>query len=150
MEYSFVDPIFGIPVVLNLWKVIGLTGALMFGSRWIVQFYYSRKAGRPVTPRIFWIMSIVGSLMTLSYFLFGPKRDMVGILQNVLPCAVAVFNLYLDLAHKPGLSPAAANHANDSQPKPAKAEPASKPETTPSIPQRTPALEPEESVVGGQ
>jgi len=48
------------------WKLIGYTGALMFGGRWLVQLVASKRAGKPVIPRLFWYMSVVGSLMTLS------------------------------------------------------------------------------------
>jgi lipid-A-disaccharide synthase-like uncharacterized protein len=99
-EVLFDFMIFGTPVVLTAWKIIGIFGATMFASRWLVQGYYSRKAGKPVTPRIFWVMSIIGSLMTLSYFIFSAKRDMVGVLQNIFPSTVAVYMLYLDLTHE--------------------------------------------------
>lgn len=56
---------------MSPWKVIGLTGALMFGGRWIVQFFASRRHRKPVIPRLFWYMSLVGSAMTLAYFLFS-------------------------------------------------------------------------------
>ena len=81
------------------WKVIGLVGALMFAGRWVAQFIASRRAGKPVVPRLFWYMSIVGSLMTLSYFVFG-KNDAVGILQNLFPTFVATYSLYLDIRHR--------------------------------------------------
>ena len=55
-----------------------------------------QKAGHPVIPRLFWYMSITGSLMTLSYFIWG-KNDSVGILANLFPFLVASYNLYLDL-----------------------------------------------------
>ncbi|HLM52375.1 MAG TPA: lipid-A-disaccharide synthase N-terminal domain-containing protein [Pseudoxanthomonas sp.] len=82
------------------WKLIGLTGALMFGARWLVQFAASRRARRPVIPRLFWYMSIVGSLMTLSYFLFSAKQDAVGVLQNLFPAFSALYSLYLDIEHR--------------------------------------------------
>ena len=82
------------------WKLIGLTGALMFGSRWVVQFIASKRAGKPVIPRLFWYMSIVGSLMTLSYFMFSAKQDSVGILQNLFPAFTACYSLYLDIKHR--------------------------------------------------
>ena len=82
------------------WKLIGLTGALMFGSRWVVQFIASKRAGKPVIPRLFWYMSIVGSLMTLSYFIFSSKQDSVGILQNLFPAFTACYSLYLDIRHR--------------------------------------------------
>jgi lipid-A-disaccharide synthase-like uncharacterized protein len=85
---------------MSPWKLIGLTGALMFGCRWVVQFVASRRAGKPVIPRLFWYMSIVGSLMTLSYFLFSSKQDAVGILQNLFPAFTACYSLYLDIRHR--------------------------------------------------
>ena len=84
-------------VHMSPWKLIGLTGALMFGTRWVVQFVATRRAGRPVIPRAFWMMSLVGSAMTLSYFLFSAKQDAVGILQNLFPAFTAAYSLWLDL-----------------------------------------------------
>ena len=40
-------------------------------------------------------MSIAGSLLLLSYFIFG-KNDSVGIISNLFPTFVASYNLYLD------------------------------------------------------
>lgn len=85
---------------MSPWKLIGLTGALMFGGRWVVQFAASKRAGRPVMPRAFWYMSILGSLMTLSYFLFSQKQDSVGVLQNLFPAFTATYSLYLDIRHR--------------------------------------------------
>ena len=85
---------------MSPWKLIGLTGALMFGSRWVVQFIASKRAGKPVIPRVFWYMSIAGSLMTLSYFVFSQKQDSVGIIQNLFPAFTAVYSLSLDVRHR--------------------------------------------------
>jgi len=82
------------------WKAIGLTGALMFGTRWLVQFVASRRAGKPVIPRLFWYMSLLGSVMTLSYFVFSAKQDAVGVLQNLFPAFTAAYSLYLDVRHR--------------------------------------------------
>ncbi len=84
---------------MSPWKLIGWVGALMFGSRWVVQFIASRRAKKPVIPRLFWYMSIVGSVMTLSYFIWG-KNDSVGILQNLFPMFTAGYSLYLDIRHR--------------------------------------------------
>ena len=75
----------GFGLHVTLWKLIGYTGALMFGGRWLVQFIASKRYGKPVIPRAFWYMSVVGSLMTLSYFIFSEKQDSVGVLQNLFP-----------------------------------------------------------------
>jgi lipid-A-disaccharide synthase-like uncharacterized protein len=82
---------------LTPWKAIGLAGALMFGTRWLVQFVATRRAGRPVIPRAFWVMSLAGSLMTLAYFVFSAKQDAVGVIQNLFPAFTAAYSLWLDL-----------------------------------------------------
>ncbi|MGQ4660446.1 lipid-A-disaccharide synthase N-terminal domain-containing protein [Lysobacter sp. F6437] len=85
---------------MSPWKIIGLTGALMFGSRWLVQFLASRKARQPVIPRLFWYMSLLGSAMTLAYFVFSHKQDAVGIVQNLFPAFTAGYSLWLDIRHR--------------------------------------------------
>lgn len=82
------------------WKLVGYSGALMFGGRWVVQFLASRRAGKPVIPRVFWYMSLVGALMTLSYFMFSAKQDSVGVLQNLFPTFTAAYSLWLDIQHR--------------------------------------------------
>ena len=84
-------------IALTPWKLVGLAGALLFGARWLVQFGASRRAGRAVVPRSFWIISLCGSAMTLSYFLFSDKQDAVGVLQNLLPALTAAYSLWLEL-----------------------------------------------------
>jgi lipid-A-disaccharide synthase-like uncharacterized protein len=86
-------------VTITPWKLVGYLGVALFAGRWFVQLYYSRKLRRPVVPTVFWVMSISGSLLLLSYFVFG-KNDSVGILSNLFPAGIAGYNLYLDLANK--------------------------------------------------
>ena len=86
-------------VVVTPWKIYGVVGVLLFTGRWLVQMHYSRKAGKPVTPRVFWVMSMAGSLILLTYFIFSPKQDLVGVLSNLFPSFIAAYNLYLDLNH---------------------------------------------------
>ena len=59
-----------------------------------------KRAGKPVIPRVFWYMSVLGSLMTLSYFAFSQKQDAVGIMQNLFPKFTAAYSLYLDIRHR--------------------------------------------------
>ncbi|HWU71696.1 MAG TPA: lipid-A-disaccharide synthase N-terminal domain-containing protein [Pseudoxanthomonas sp.] len=87
-------------IVMTPWKLIGLTGALMFGGRWLVQFVASRRAGKPVIPRLFWYMSVLGSLMTLAYFALSSKNDAVGVIQNLFPAFTALYSLRLDIKHR--------------------------------------------------
>jgi len=90
----------GFGIHFTPWKLIGIIGAFMFGGRWLVQFIASKRMGKPVIPRAFWYMSIVGSLMTLSYFMFSAKQDAVGVLQNLFPSFTAIYSLYLDIRHR--------------------------------------------------
>ena len=75
-------------LTITPWKLVGYLGVALFAGRWFVQMYYSRKYRRPVVPTVFWLMSISGSLLLLSYFIFG-KNDSVGILSNLFPAGVA-------------------------------------------------------------
>ena len=83
-------------VVVTPWKLTGYIGVLLFAGRWVVQLIATRRAGRPVVPRLFWTMSVCGSALLLSYFIWG-KNDSVGVLANLFPAAVAVYNWILDV-----------------------------------------------------
>ncbi|HWC03192.1 MAG TPA: lipid-A-disaccharide synthase N-terminal domain-containing protein [Methylomirabilota bacterium] len=94
-------------VTLTPWKLVGYLGVALFAGRWLVQVYASRARGQPTVPRVFWYMSVVGSLFLLAYFTFG-KNDSVGILSNVFPVIIAAYNLYLDFRRPRSESPRAA------------------------------------------
>lgn len=83
-------------IVLTPWKVIGLIGAFLFAARWLVQAMATKAAGKPTIPRSFWVISLLGSAMVSSYFIWG-KNDSVGVLTNVLPATVAFYNLVMDI-----------------------------------------------------
>lgn len=85
---------------MSAWKLIGLTGALMFGGRWAIQFVATRRHGKPVIPRLFWYMSLIGSALTLAYFVFSAKQDAVGVVQNLFPSFTAGYSLWLDIRHR--------------------------------------------------
>jgi lipid-A-disaccharide synthase-like uncharacterized protein len=83
-------------VAVTPWKLIGYCGVFMFAGRWVFQVLATRRHGRPSIPRVFWIMSVVGSAMLLSYFIWG-KNDSVGVLSNLFPMSVALYNLAMDI-----------------------------------------------------
>jgi lipid-A-disaccharide synthase-like uncharacterized protein len=85
-------------IVVTPWKVIGFIGALMFAARWLVQAVATKRAGKPTIPRSFWIISLMGSGMVTSYFIWG-KNDAVGVMTNLLPASVAFYNLVMDIRH---------------------------------------------------
>lgn len=88
-------------VVVTPWKIIGYLGVMTFAGRWLVQVWASHRLQRPIVPRLFWYMSLVGSLLLLSYFVFG-KNDSVGILSNLFPAGIAAYNLFLDVRDRAG------------------------------------------------
>jgi lipid-A-disaccharide synthase-like uncharacterized protein len=81
------------------WKAVGYLGMVMFTSRWFVQVYETRKHKRVVMPLSFWVLSVCGSVLLLAYFIFG-KNDSVGILANLFPVVVSVYNLVMHLRHQ--------------------------------------------------
>ncbi len=83
---------------LTPWKAVGYFGMVLFTSRWFVQLYYTRKFKRVVMPLGFWVLSVCGSVLLLAYFIFG-KNDSVGILANLFPVFVSVYNLVMHLRH---------------------------------------------------
>ncbi len=86
-------------VVITPWKLVGYVGVALFAGRWVVQVISSANKKEPSFPRVFWYMSLCGSVLVLSYFIFG-KNDSVGILSNLFPSFVAAYNLYLDIRKK--------------------------------------------------
>ena len=100
-EITSID-IFGKMISVTPWEIFGYMGVMLFTARWFVQIYYSHLEGKPVTPRVFWVLSVVGSLITLTYFLFRPsaKFETVGVLSNLFPSFIASYNLYLELSHR--------------------------------------------------
>lgn len=98
-EVIFEGDILGKTYTITGWKIIGYLGVFLFAGRWFVQLYASKKKGRTHMPDMFWYMSVTGSLMLLSYFIFG-KNDSVGILANLFPAAVASYNLFLNYQYK--------------------------------------------------
>jgi lipid-A-disaccharide synthase-like uncharacterized protein len=95
-EILFSIPFNGTTWLITPWKLIGYLGVCLFAGRWIVQVIASGRNGAVTMPRSFWCMSLLGSILLLTYFIFG-KNDSVGILSNLMPSAIASYNLFLDL-----------------------------------------------------
>lgn len=91
-------------LTITPWKLIGYLGVALFGGRWIVQLLASYRNKRVTMPRLFWGMSLAGSICLLAYFIFG-KNDSVGVLSNLFPVVVAGYNLYLDVKNSKGTFP---------------------------------------------
>jgi lipid-A-disaccharide synthase-like uncharacterized protein len=81
-------------IEVNTWKVIGLSGSLIFGIRFLLQWIASERAGKSIIPVGFWECSLFGSLLALSYFIFY-RHDSVGIIMTLLPVPIYLRNFYL-------------------------------------------------------
>jgi lipid-A-disaccharide synthase-like uncharacterized protein len=86
-------------VTVTPWKLVGYLGVFLFTSRWFVQLYATKKLRRVHMPQSFWWLSVFGSVLLVSYFTFG-KNDSVGVLSNLFPAFVSVYNLAVDLRHR--------------------------------------------------
>lgn len=81
-------------IVITPWKLIGYLGVLLFAGRWVVQLIATQRQGEPAFPTLFWTMSIMGSGLLLAYFIWG-KNDSVGVLSNLFPMSVALYNFVM-------------------------------------------------------
>jgi len=77
----------------DLWLVFGLAAQLLFAARFLVQWISSERAGKSVVPLSFWVLSIGGGLMTLTYGLV--KREPVIIVGQLLATLIYTRNIVL-------------------------------------------------------
>ena len=81
-------------MTLVFWKIIGWMGQLLFSGRFLVQWIASERAGKSITPRSFWYLSIGGNILLLSYAIFW-VRDEIIVLGQLFGSVVYVRNLML-------------------------------------------------------
>jgi lipid-A-disaccharide synthase-like uncharacterized protein len=72
---------------------LGFFAQSLFGARLIVQWYSSEKAGKVVSPTLFWQLSLVGSFLFLIYGIF--RNDVIIVLSQTLSFFIYVRNLQL-------------------------------------------------------
>lgn len=61
---------------ISVWLLLfGSAGQIIFTFRFIYQWWYSKSKGESVLPLTFWLLSIVGSVITIAYALF--RKDPV-------------------------------------------------------------------------
>ena len=87
-----------LPAWEKLWLAIGIAGQLLFTARFVVQWIASEREKRSVIPIAFWYLSLVGSLILLSYAIY--RRDPVFILGFSLNSLIYIRNLWL--IYRPG------------------------------------------------
>jgi lipid-A-disaccharide synthase-like uncharacterized protein len=75
------------------WFVLGMSGQAIFFSRFLVQWIASERAGKSYVPRIFWWLSLVGSMVVLAYAIH--RKDPVIVLGQAFGWVVYARNLVL-------------------------------------------------------
>ena len=76
-----------------IWVAIGLVGQIMFTLRFLIQWIQSEKKKESVIPVSFWIFSLLGSVILLSYAIY--RKDPVFILGQCFGFIVYSRNLSL-------------------------------------------------------
>ena len=134
---------------IGFWTIFGLTGNVMFTSRFVVQWYASEKLKQSVIPKNFWHLSLLGGLINLIYALhIGAIPFILG---SLLPPIIAARNLMLIAKHqppRPGDGPPDAPLPDDGSGAPTAAEPGLSPDDVPAPVPISPA--PEREAVGGR
>jgi lipid-A-disaccharide synthase-like uncharacterized protein len=85
-------------VEVNAWKIIGWSGNLIFGLRFVWQWIASERAKKSIIPPGFWEISLLGSIIYTCYFIFY-RHDSVGIISNLLPLPLYARNVFLHWRH---------------------------------------------------
>jgi lipid-A-disaccharide synthase-like uncharacterized protein len=80
------------------WKLVGWMGNLVFSTRFFVQWYATERRKQVVVPTAFWWLSLVGSLLLLSYALFY-RHDSVFIFANAFNWIPYIRNLVIHRRH---------------------------------------------------
>lgn len=77
----------------DFWLAFGVIAQLVFTARFLVQWIASERAGVSVMPVSFWLLSIIGGVMTLIYGLV--RREPVIIMGQCLAVFIYIRNLML-------------------------------------------------------
>jgi len=87
----------------GIWDVIAILGLVTFSSRFIIQWIVSELRKESVIPVSFWYLSIVGSLLMLSYAIHIADRWII--LSYLFNCLIYFRNLYFIYMKKQEVNP---------------------------------------------
>ncbi|MEP0263673.1 lipid-A-disaccharide synthase N-terminal domain-containing protein [Dokdonia sp.] len=99
LTYGFSHDDYGIDTLLDnpdieQWLLIlGVIAQIVFTLRFVYQWIYAEENKEAVLPLGFWIISLLGGLMTLTYFVF--RQDVVLIISNVMGAIIYTRNIML-------------------------------------------------------
>lgn len=80
--------------LLSPWIIIGFFGQFLFFMRFIVQWIASERKGKVVIPKMFWYLSIAGTLVILVYAIH--IKDIVFIVAQILSLFIYARNLMFE------------------------------------------------------
>jgi len=80
--------------LLSPWIIIGFFGQFLFFMRFIVQWLASERKGQVVIPKMFWYLSIAGTLVILAYAIH--IKDIVFSVAQVLSLFIYGRNLMFE------------------------------------------------------
>ena len=85
-----------------VWAVVALVGQIVFAGRFILQWIVSEYKGKSHVPTAFWFISLLGSLILLSYSIH--LKNLIFMLGFSLSTFIYLRNLHLIYKHaKKGL-----------------------------------------------
>jgi lipid-A-disaccharide synthase-like uncharacterized protein len=78
----------------HLWIFsVGIAAQLLFAARMIVQWFQSEKAGKPLSPVLFWQLSLLGAII---FFIYGIlRKDFAIVLGQLIVYFIYIRNLHL-------------------------------------------------------
>ena len=80
------------------WLVIGFSAQLLFSARFLVQWIASERAKESVVPFAFWVLSLAGGALLLSYAIW--REDPVFIVGQSAGVLIYLRNLHLVFGKK--------------------------------------------------
>jgi lipid-A-disaccharide synthase-like uncharacterized protein len=75
------------------WFALGMVGQATFFSRFLVQWVASERVGKSYIPRVFWWLSLAGSMLLLAYAIH--RKDPVFVLGQAFGWVIYARNLAL-------------------------------------------------------
>ena len=89
----------------STWDWIGWIGISCFFTRFLIQWIASERAGEPVTPQIFWWISLAGAILMIGYSL--ERGDPIFLAGYLVTLAIYIRNLWIFYRPQGALGPMA-------------------------------------------
>ncbi len=77
----------------NFWLLLGLSGQIIFGSRFVLQWISSERAKKSYIPAYFWFLSLAGAVLLLIYAIH--QKDLVFVIGQSSGFFVYIRNIML-------------------------------------------------------